>query len=994
MTKNHMAKFSSKEVIRRYLSLTITLWVGVTLSIIAFVSVLQNNMEDIKGEFFYESKLQTESLKNDLIAYQRSLELVRSFFESSDYVTEKEFKHLIKPLFDKGNFSNILWVENTNGEMNYHAKYCATKDGYQHFSEISPSMSLANYSEIISAMKQVSKTKKPALSKNIKFLSSNPHNLALLYPVIKSGNVLGQVIGILDLDKVMLKNFTIGEKNLKELFIYNEDKLMFSAKKGKIQFNGDFSAKNSPRNIINKSMFNYAEDLNILSKKWKIIFVPSSKYLDTSESWYPWIILILGITITAIIALFLFKIIGQNIEIAEGIKHATEDLEHSKQHIQSILNGVMEGIITINSRGIIQTFNPAAEKMFGYTQEEVIGQNVKMLMDGEHKKNHHTYIENYLNTGDAKIIGIGREVEARRKNGDMFPMGLGITATELDGEKIFVGIVRDITAEKESQRRIEEARANAEKANNAKSEFLATMSHEIRTPMNGIIGVAELMSYTPINEKQEQYINTIQSSGELLLSLINDVLDFSKMESGEFEFESIPVVLNGLAEEVMNLLNSKSHEKNVELVVRIPQNVPLAVTSDPVRLRQILINLIGNAIKFTKDGHVLLNIEKVSQKNDMVVLKFEVKDTGVGIPEDKLPIIFEQFCQADSSTTREFGGTGLGLTICKKLISMMGGNIQVDSVPGKGSNFWFEVTLPVARDYTEIDISMSQKLRNKRIMIVDDCKINLEVLSEYLNHIGIDCDVAPSTDIMFDYVKKAKSEGKPYDILVVDYYMPSINGIEAGQVISNNEEIYGNPALVFLTSLDRRFDSEHLEDSGFSGYLIKPVYPHMLVRTLIAAMEKHSEKTDSSTSQNPPDDAFKIKGQRELPSFKVNILVVEDFKANQEVIEDMLQQLGCSVTIADNGKHAIEVFKENHEEIDIIMMDCQMPEMDGFEATREIRKLEEGKKVPIISLTANALQGDKEKCLESGMDDYMSKPVKIKDLVKMLCKYSKKSDAA
>lgn len=989
-------KFSSKENLGRYLSLTITLWAGVTFSIIAFVYVLQSNMTELKHEFLYESTLQTNSLQNDLFAYQRGLELLRRFFESSENVTEEEFKHFAQPLFSKGNFSHILWLKKQSANSSYKATFCTSKDGYRHFSDFSPSMDLEHYPEIVLAIRESYKTKAPVLSKNIKFLSDTPHSMAFVYPVTKADTMTGLVIGIMDLDKVFHKNFAFENGHHKELFIYNEHNLMFKAEGGMFHFNGIGNLAISPEQLIAKSAFYYQKKIPILSDHWQVIFAPSNQYLASSAGLYPWLILFLGIAATAVLALFLFNLIGKNISVANAVKDATKELEHNRQHIQSILNSVLEGIITINSHGVIQTFNPAAEEMFGYTKEEVIGKNVKVLMAGENKEHHHLYIQNYLNTGEAKIIGIGREVQARHKDGDMFPMSLGITETTLDGEKIFVGIVRDITKEKKFQKRLEEARLNAEKANKAKSEFLATMSHEIRTPMNGIIGVAELLSYDDITAKQEKYVNTIRSSGELLLSLINDVLDFSKIEAGELELENIPVILNALAEEVMNLLNSKAHENNIELVVRIPQDVPLAILSDPVRLRQILINLLGNAIKFTKNGHVLLNVERLSKRNNKVVLKFEVKDTGVGIPENKISTIFEQFCQVDSSTTREFGGTGLGLTICKKLINMMGGDINVESVEGKGSNFWFQISFPIAKDYTQIHLSDTKKLKNKRILVIDDYQVNLEVLSGYLRHIGIKCDTEISTDRLFEKIETANARGKPYDIIVVDYYMPGLNGMDVSRKIFENKKLYGNPALVLLTSLDRKFDSNHLAESGFSACLMKPVYPHTLVNTLINAFEQHNLRSESDIAlvQETPQNILVSTRKEGLPSFNAKVLVVEDSKANQSVIEAMLIQLGCSVILSNNGRHALEVLKEQSAKIDLILMDCQMPEMDGFEATKEIRKLSNGKKLPIVALTANALQGDREKCLNAGMDAYMSKPLTVSELIKTLSKYSPKSDAA
>lgn len=981
---------SSNNSVRRFLGFTTTITIGISISIIVFFLIINNNTDSLKDKFFYESQLQTENLKNKLFGYQRSMELFKSFIESSEYVSEDEFNSFSKPLFDKGDFSHMLWLENKPND--YLISRHSSKKGYK---ELDKNIDLRSHPEFISYINDVLKTEKPVISKNINFSPGEPSDIVFIYPVLKSGNIIGFIMGVLDLKKIFNESFVIDTPdNYKNLFVYNKLNLLFNFNGVASYFNDSVNSGISNNSIIKQAVFVYKENIDLLSDQWTIVFVPTSQYISLSANIYPWIILVLGICTTATLSMFIFNIIGRNIATQEAIRKSTRELEYRKQHTEAILNTVLEGIITINVNGIIQTFNPAAENIFGYKKEEVIGKNVKMLMSGKNKKNHDQYIKNYLDTGDAKIIGIGREVEAERKNGEKFPMALGITQTILDGEKIFVGIIRDVTKEKEDKvkleeynKKLEEAWADASKANKAKSEFLATMSHEIRTPMNGIIGMAELLGYSELSSQQKKYLKTIKSSGDLLLVLINDILDFSKIEAGELELESIPVVINALISEATQLLSSRAKENSVEIAVRNTQDTPMAIWGDPVRLRQIMINLIGNAIKFSKGGYVLVNVETVQKNNDNVLLRFEIKDTGVGIPEDKLDNIFEKFSQADSSTTRKFGGTGLGLAICKKLVSLMGGKIGVESQVGKGSLFWFEIEAKVQTYLTHTNIDAKRNLNDIKILIVDDYPINLEIFSEYLNKIGVKCDVADSAELALEILEIGFKNSSPYDIALIDYDMPYMNGEMVGKAISENPNKFGKPKLILVTALDKSIQTDFLQEAGYSGKLLKPVYSSVLIDTLLNETQS-IQKIKKDTNDKKPNKKEKEKISA-LPNYKIKVLVVEDFEPNQEVIKSILEELGCEVDLSKDGIEAISILKNNYMKYDLVFMDCQMPNMDGFETTKEIRKNEWGKNLKIVALTANALQGDKEKCRKAGMDDYLSKPVKIISIKNMIAKILK-----
>jgi two-component system, sensor histidine kinase and response regulator len=658
-------------------------------------------------------------------------------------------------------------------------------------------------------------------------------------------------------------------------------------------------------------------------------------------------------------------------DVTERIR-ADEAARRSDARFRKLVQSSLIGVFVANLDGRILDANDAFLSIIGHTRDDLARGDLRWdtLTPAEHRASDAIAIEQLHAEGTCQPW----EKEYFHKSGHRVPVLIGVTMLERGGDECICFVV-DIHKQKQTEQELKAAKAAADAANLAKSQFLANMSHEVRTPMNAIIGITELILTTPLAPKQSEYLRMVMQSAESLLAVINDVLDFSKVESGKVELEHLPFSLRESIGDAVKSLAFRSSEKGLELALDVARDVPDWLLGDAGRLRQIVINLVGNAIKFTPQGEVVVQVELAEQYDHHAILRFCVADTGIGLAAEKLDKVFEAFEQADASTTRNYGGTGLGLAIVRRLVELMDGRVWVESTPGAGSRFYFTVRVALCTEPPpERPTPRRAALKGTRALVVDDNATNLRILDEILKS----WDLAPTacsgvTEAVF-LLKSAFRGGQPFELLLSDVNMPERDGFSLVEYIRRDPSLSSLPTIL-LTSGDRAEDAARCRDLGVSHRLMKPIKQSELYDAILGSLGCDDEVAPSAaatTSTTPPTTR------------PLRVLLAEDSLVNQRLAVGLLERHGHRVTIANNGRQALDLVAGNG--FDVVLMDVQMPELDGLEATRLIREQEKqsGTHVPIIAMTAHALKGDRERCLECGMDEYVSKPVRERQLLTAL----------
>ncbi|MGC8603058.1 MAG: response regulator, partial [Desulfomonilaceae bacterium] len=676
----------------------------------------------------------------------------------------------------------------------------------------------------------------------------------------------------------------------------------------------------------------------------------------------------------------------------------------SERRLKAVFNSAHDALIIQDATGRVISFNDMMLEFFQLTVDQIMSTTIEKELPGPASPiDTMSEVWRRVFQGEDQIF----EWKAHRSDGTNFDAEVTLKKFRDGDTELVLTSIRDITDRKKAEESLRKAKVDveqtntklrdaikeaeklaveAEAANVAKSQFVANISHEIRTPLNGIIGMTELLLDTELDEKQREYVEIVKIGGDALLTLINDILDFSKIEAGKLAMETIEFDLRATIEDICDLLAGRAQEKGLELVCLVDPEIPSFVRGDPGRVRQVLGNIIGNAVKFTPYGEVSIRASVVGELENKAIVKFTVNDTGVGIEEDKIDNLFEPFTQIDSSDTREFGGTGLGLSISKDLVELMGGEIGVRSALGKGSSFWFTVVLEELRSAPRIKAVAPEQICGRRVLGVDDNATNRRLLEAYLDSWGCQFNLVDGGPAALAELRNAQISGNPYEIALIDMQMPGMDGETLGETIKR-DPLIGEIVLIMMTSLSRRGDAKRLEEKGFAGYLTKPVRQKQLHDCLLMSLGQACAAVGHENRRIVTRHTIAESKRKRL-----SVLVAEDNYTNQRLAVSVLEKMGHDVHAVSNGLEALDTMK-NHK-YDVVLMDVQMPIMNGLETTRIVRQGDGSVLDPetrIIAMTAHAMKGDREKCLEAGMDDYITKPIQARDLADVLERWTKRN---
>ncbi len=712
--------------------------------------------------------------------------------------------------------------------------------------------------------------------------------------------------------------------------------------------------------IVNKVLDSMTQDEKIrISRKW--ISLNKDSVIDYSLVWK------IALGMGSIIIIIIFW--------ALQVQRQKSALQKSEKRFRGYFEHGQIGLAVVHPELGWLEANQRLQVMLGYTLEELKKKTGADITHPDDQDTDAVLLEKMI---DGKLDQYSLDKRLVHKDGAIVHTNLSISCVRGEKGKIelILASLLDITERKHMENDLIEAKDRAEEATIAKGDFLANMSHEIRTPMNAIMGMTHLCLQTKLTAKQQDYLNKAYASATSLLGLINDILDFSKIEAGKLDIELVDFSLDSVLDNVATLISAKAQEKELEFLFQIAPDVPKFLIGDPLRLGQILINLANNAVKFTQEGEVLINIALKQALADQVTLQFTVRDTGIGLSENQIAKLFQSFSQADTSTTRRFGGTGLGLTISKRLVEMMKGEIWVESEPEKGSSFIFTATLATQSVKKQSNLALAEELKGLRVLVVDDNATSRQIFKEILESFSFDVSLAFTGGKALDALT---STSTPFDLVLMDWKMPGMNGVQTSRQIKYNLKIPHIPKIIMCTSHGREEVMQQAEDLNLDSFLIKPVNPSVLLDTILEVFGK-------ATSDETPRNAFQPVTPDELNHIRgARILLVEDNEINQQVAQELLESQGFIVEIANNGQEGVD--RLTAANYDLVLMDIQMPVMGGYEAAQAIRLIPEFQNLPIVAMTANAMVGDREKAFDAGMNDHIAKPIDPKQLYSALVQF-------
>ncbi len=1014
----------------RYLIVVLTILLGMIISIGAFITLRNWENDKIQLEFNNSAKDHFSAVKKDVESKLRLLNFLGGFYAASDEVGRKDFREFARTmLLLNPSIQALEWIPHVPDSQRAAYEKAAQLDGFPKFriterniqgllvraakreeylpvyfvepylgNERALGFDLASNPTRREALNQARDSGEMTATARLKLVQETGEQFGFLIflPIYRKGAAIDNIAN----RRKYLEGFVLGVFRIPELV---EIALSYLAPQGINILLYDLSAPANERflyfhpsrqsqgpqqppsikEVEQKTGLNYTETFEVAGRRWSFLCTPMPGYLTAQRTWQPWMILSSLLLFTGFMARYLLLNIRRTFELSEGKRYLEIEIEERRQveeQLRKLSRAVEQSPATVvitDVEGNIEYVNPKFVELTGYSTKEAIGRNPRIL--NARKQPPEMYKELW------ETITSGNEWRGefcnKKKNGELYWEFASISPIRNAQDEIthFVAVKEDITENKRSAEELRRAKEAAEEATRAKSEFIANMSHEIRTPMNAVLGLAHLALKTELTPKQHDYLNKIQSSANSLLSIINDILDFSKIEAGKLNIELVDFNLDDVLSNVSNIIGVNAEEKGLEIIYTVGRAVPIYLIGDPLRLGQVLLNLANNAVKFTESGEIVISIELLDEQSHWNVLKFSVQDTGIGLTESQKSQLFEAFTQADSSTTRTHGGTGLGLTISKKLVELMGGEIGVESEPGKGSTFFFTVQLRrQSKDRRKYRLP-SIDLKGIRVLVVDDKETSRKAIQNFLEAFSFKVTSVDSAEEAMSKLKEAQNtEDAPYRLVLMEWNVSGVDGIQAATRIKQAPGLH-DMSVIIIAPCGRMDIKKQVEEAGLDATICKPVLISTLFETIMEVFGEAPKKSLILREEGlQPEELKKIRNAR--------ILLVEDNEINQQVAKEILERAGLVVAIANNGKEAVE--KVQATEYDAVLMDIQMPVMDGFAATREIRKWEkEDFRIPIIAMTAHAMTEDRVRSLEAGMNDHVTKPIDPNELFTALVKW-------